>query len=174
MGISRQNLVSIPKVTVIKSNLKRLRYGSINTQLVNRKSLLIMDYTLQNNLDLVFIQKTRIKEGMTEYETSLINLNSHSYKFQNLQRDTRGGCLEELYGESLKSGITEVTNVSFPEIIVHLSIPGTIEIMAIAGIYHLPRSGNTPNDSTFITEFSLYLEIISQFKRWIISMFESL
>ena len=45
-----------------------------------------------------------------------------------------------LYRELLKPRITEVTNVSFSEIFVHLEIPKTTEIMAIAGIYCPPRS----------------------------------
>ena len=56
------------------------------------------------------MQETWIKEGTSKYETSLIDLNSHGYKFQNLQRDTRRGGLGGLYRESLKQSITEVTN----------------------------------------------------------------
>ena len=41
--------------------------------------------------------------------------------------------------------------------------------MAIAGIYHPPRSKNIPDDITYLPEFGLYLKtFISQFKRWII------
>ena len=67
----RQNLVGLHKVTLIKSNLKSLKCGSISAKLVNGKSLLIIDYTFQNNIYLAFIQETWIKEGANKYETSL-------------------------------------------------------------------------------------------------------
>ena len=81
MGIPRWNVVTVPKVKLIKLNLKSLKCGSVNAQLVNGKSLLIIDYTLQNNLDLVFVQETRMKEDMNKYDPSLIALNSQGYKF---------------------------------------------------------------------------------------------
>ena len=56
--------------------------------------MLIIDYTLQNNLDLVFIQETWIKELIGKYETSVIDLNIHCYTFLNLQRDTTAGNTE--------------------------------------------------------------------------------
>ena len=151
---------------MVKLNSVNLKCTSINAQSVNQKSLLIIDYTLHNNLDLVFTQETWTKEGTNEYETSVIYMDSHGYKFQNLQRDTRGRGLGVIYRESHKPRITEVTKVSFFQDYCTSQNTRDHRVMAIAGIYHPPRAGNNPMDSTFITEVGLYLgTFISQFKR---------
>ena len=82
---------------------KALQLALLNARSLNNKSLIIKDYVVENNIDIMAFTETWLKPDTNDNTTTIRNLCPQGYAFYHLPRQNRtGGGVGLLYNKQLK------------------------------------------------------------------------
>ena len=142
-------------------NTDKLHLSVLNARSVNNKSLLIKDYVVDNQIDILAITETWLKADEVSGYT-IRDICPNGYKFIHCPREyARGGGIGLLYKQNLKiKKLQTKPHQSFE--IMELLLNANSSTFRIVVIYRPPSSSiNKLTYSVFFEEFSMLLEHIS-------------
>ena len=142
-------------------NIKKLHLSVLNARSINNKSLLIKDYVVEKQIDMLAITETWLKAGeVSDY--IIRDICPKGYKFIHCPREyARGGGIGLLFKQNLK--IKKLQTRSYQSFeLMELLLNANSSTYRIIVIYRPPSSSiNKLTYSVFLEEFTTLLEHIS-------------
>ncbi len=151
--------------TVERKTCPLVKLGVMNCRSMDNKSDYIFDHMKDNNLDIVALTETWLSNDDTKSRRVVMNCAEYGYTLHHIPRSSgrRGGGVGVLINNSIKlTSHLEPVNVaeSFESMEMIITIV-SISVRLVV-IYRMPPSKqNKIKRSTFITEFSDYIEKLS-------------
>ena len=154
------NLIKIncnPQATNSKS---LVHFCLLNARSINNKALVIKDYVVENDIDILAVTETWLKPSDDDH--TIEELCPNGYIFKHISRgDTRGGGVGVLSKKALK--LTQVLTrhfTSFEMIRFNLACPSKASLEIILIYRPPPSTANGLSPSLFLNEFSTLLETL--------------
>ena len=160
-GSILKNLINIPFISPPTSN-SCLQVACFNARSVGSSSRRtdICDFIIDNNVDVLFITETWLKQDGDE--AKLFDLTPAGYSIKSFPRNSRGGGIAILAKDSLLSRLTFSTDFGFDHStfeIVHANLSMQKTSINFFCLYRPPPSQrNNLSDSMFLQQFPKLLE----------------
>ena len=159
-SVNFDNLISIARIheSKITRFTKHIKFVTLNAQPIKNKDQLIVDYLLNEHIDVAIITETWLKDA-DDIWLHGCKLNKNGYKISCSNRKNRqGGGVALAYKDSLTIKMFKKDqSVTFEKTMWQVKYPG-IELRGCA-IYHPPYSETYQvTNNQFLDEFSKYLQ----------------
>ena len=151
-SLSPRALISVPRLTTSPTQPKNLNVHYFNARSCANKPEDVYDFIVTNNVDILFITETWLRENGDE--PVIAAMTPPSYKFQSKPRkDRRGGGIAIVYKESLEKHITistHTTYLSFESMSLQLVLNG--KALNFVCLYRPPPSPSNTISLSIVRE----------------------
>jgi len=160
-GININNLCYPPRLPLFSNIQRSSKLCLLNCRSVCNKSLILNDYIIENEVELLCITETWLNKNNLNMQLTINEMTPKGYVFHHVPRNSRGGGVGLLYKKSLD--LKKITISKFKSFeIMGMLLNASPTPTSIFVLYRPPPSNkNKLSNAMFFSEFSQFLEQFS-------------